>query len=736
MTNKIPKDFDWKSYLLYNADLVKNGIVSQSQAEQHYLIHGNKEDRVYSDKNRLKVLPKDFDWRIYNILNSDIGKFCNTKECSENHYMAYGHKENRQFRCSLTYDALNNLLNKQVNDRTNNYDSSIVLVNHESTLTGAPIFLQDFANWMCQYHSNVIFIDCFPNDHYVLDKNIQQYYHFNDPDKLKRILDCMHNLDIIYSNSLSPIIKSIETFKRYIHKTVFHLHECKEDIYRSISKVEDYDSLQYIVDNSYETIFVARNIINDCNIRNHKKVSLCPEFIGENRVDYILSLNQIDVESKEKITIGMCGTNCCRKNPELFVNLAVLNPDYNFVWIGADITNTYDNIPKNLKCIAETKDPYIHLKNIDYFLLTSLRDPCPIVVLENLLLNNKLILLHNNIKYEHNIEKLENTIIIKDHDNDPIKITKVLKQSNLNNRPNQTQKNQNYILDNFCYKPKYKNIQSNIKYNILLSYYNKNKNDIQDFVNIINARIVLDQNLNKIYVAVSGNDPHEISAYLKKNIKNSQEKLCLFQRANTGFDIGGLMDILSNYRIPIVEYITYIHNKDNDIWRQELYQILYSTDYYEYDTCVSKNYFLECELNDINREIFKQHQFMENAYHARFHYISGTCFKTRLSNLYPLFRNMEYIKTNLTNIEKDDSFWQKCMLDKELFDKNYKGRKDSIVYKEISEDARDTLIKTGSKNYFELLKHGKTGIPDYMFEHALERYIGYLITHNKNVKLI
>ena len=727
----IPINFDWKIYLEFNRDLTKNGILSQTQAEDHYIRHGNKENRVYSREGILTALPEDFDWRIYNILNPDIALRFNTKESSENHYRAFGHKENRQFRSSLTYEALSNLLhNQNINDNIDNTDSCIALINHESSLTGAPIFLQDLANWMCQYHSNIIFIDCVPNSHYKLNKNIRKYYYFKDANKLKNILDNLNNLDIIYSNSVNSIVESIDVFKKYIHKTVFHLHECREDIDRVLN-----NNLQYIVDNSYKTIFVAKNIAKNCNVDKHHKVSLCPEFIEKNRTDYILSQSQIDIKPKEKITIGMCGTNCHRKNPKLFASLARLNPEYDFIWIGADITQTIDS-PKNLKSIPETKNPYIHLNDIDYFLLTSKRDPCPIVVLENLLLNNKLILLHDNIRYEHDITKLENTIIIRDHNNDPIKITKALKESNLNKEPNQTKANQNYILENFCYKPRYKNTQENIKHNILLSYYNKHKNDIQDFINIINTRIVLDQNLNNIYIAISGDDTDIIAEHFRSKIKDSKEKLNILKRNNSGFDIGGLIDILSNYDIPSAEYVTYIHNKNNGLWKQELYKILYTTNYYEYDTCSSRSYFLKCESDDINRQILKQHSFMKNIANLNFSYISGTCFITKLSNLYSLRRNIEYIKTNLTNAAKNDSFWQQCMLNKELFDKNYKNRKDSLIYKHIDSDARDVFIETNSKNYFQLLEYGKTGIPDYMFEHALERYIGYLITHNKKVQLV
>jgi hypothetical protein len=52
----------------------------------------------------------------------------------------------------------------------------------------------------------------------------------------------------------------------------------------------------------------------------------------------------------------------------------------------------------------------------------------------------------------------------------------------------------------------------------------------------------------------------------------------------------------------------------------------------------------------------------------------------------------------------------------------------------MDSDSRDIFIKHKCKNYMELfLKFKKRGIPDLQFEHALERYIGYLISNKKNV---
>ena len=81
--------------------------------------------------------------------------------------------------------------------------------------------------------------------------------------------------------------------------------------------------------------------------------------------------------------------------------------------------------------------------------MTSTRDPCPIVVLESLLLDHKLILLEGNIRYEHPAEDLENVLVIKDHYLDNRIIAEKFSQLKLDTEFNKTHKNRDYILDNF-----------------------------------------------------------------------------------------------------------------------------------------------------------------------------------------------------------------------------------------------------------------------------------------------
>lgn len=46
----IPKNFDWKFYITYYADLAQAGINNEILAKHHYINHGRKENREYADK--------------------------------------------------------------------------------------------------------------------------------------------------------------------------------------------------------------------------------------------------------------------------------------------------------------------------------------------------------------------------------------------------------------------------------------------------------------------------------------------------------------------------------------------------------------------------------------------------------------------------------------------------------------------------------------------------------------
>jgi hypothetical protein len=110
---------------------------------------------------------------------------------------------------------------------------------------------------------------------------------------------------------------------------------------------------------------------------------------------------------------------------------------------------------------------------------------------------------------------------------------------------------------------------------------------------------------------------------------------------------------------------------------------------------------------------------------------------TQLKNLISLYDNYNYIQNHFTDINKNDIFWQQHMNDSTEFTSILTAINGCNHTSHMDIDSRDIYVKNNCKNYMELLiKHGKRGIPDLQFEHALERYIGYLICENKKIMVV
>jgi hypothetical protein len=119
----------------------------------------------------------------------------------------------------------------------------------------------------------------------------------------------------------------------------------------------------------------------------------------------------------------------------------------------------------------------------------------------------------------------------------------------------------------------------------------------------------------------------------------------------------------------------------------------------------------------------------------KFKYVQGTTFITKLDYLKPLYNLYNKIKPQFTTEQKNDIYWQKIMKNKEIFIKYYFQYQNDPLNSPIDWESQVVVGKSGVKNYIELLnKYGLNGIPDVQFEHAMERYLGYL-TCNKQHKL-
>lgn len=133
MAKTLPEYFDWEKYLKLNPDLDnKRNEVIKKYAINHYLNYGYYENRQYISyeqndfsNNKPKVLPSDFNWETYIILNSDLNeKYSeNIKNFAINHYLKYGYYENRKYNDYIEkknekeiYEE-ENLFYKYVNDK-------------------------------------------------------------------------------------------------------------------------------------------------------------------------------------------------------------------------------------------------------------------------------------------------------------------------------------------------------------------------------------------------------------------------------------------------------------------------------------------------------------------------------------------------------------------------------------------------------------------------------------------
>lgn len=91
----IPDDFDWQDYALLNPDLVPNGYQNQRMLTFHYLVHGRNEQ-----KKRFYKLeaPEGFEWRTYLALNADLpAAGIDTERDALIHYLTFGYHENRSY---------------------------------------------------------------------------------------------------------------------------------------------------------------------------------------------------------------------------------------------------------------------------------------------------------------------------------------------------------------------------------------------------------------------------------------------------------------------------------------------------------------------------------------------------------------------------------------------------------------------------------------------------------------
>jgi hypothetical protein len=203
---------------------------------------------------------------------------------------------------------------------------------------------------------------------------------------------------------------------------------------------------------------------------------------------------------------------------------------------------------------------------------------------------------------------------------------------------------------------------------------------------------------------------------------------------NKGWDIGPFL-IGLNFVKNQYDYVFCVHSKSNETWRDNLLNIKHINVLEKNcDTLITKSKYIDIDNNDRNLKILKDNERLFPHKNLKtWKYNSGKIFVSKCEFFDILLSNFNEIYELLTDENKNDKFWCEHMDDKKYYDSEFSRLENCPWNLPMTPLAHEMRKKYNARNYFELLKHGYRGIPDLQIEHAIERYIGYLICHNKDI---
>ena len=298
----------------------------------------------------------------------------------------------------------------------------VCVVCHEASLTGAPRIGFDIALFLAK-----------SNDVKLLVKKDGPLIDFAQYATLKpayRCLDTNHEIcdltyrervdhaigvlgevkpDLVYVNSVGSG-EWCEAAARVDIPVALHTHETRDSLPSLLSSVCAPNILQF----TGLLVGASQQAIDDIQSLTGTNVGRRLNFGIFVDSDTILSQSELAVEAPRNArgdaledgarrhVVAMCGLAQPRKGADIFFDLAVRLPQFDFVWIGpwAPPETPLNDAPyarfeslklANFFATGLTENPYAHLRTIDVLVLTSREDPNPLVVAEALVLGKKVV---------------------------------------------------------------------------------------------------------------------------------------------------------------------------------------------------------------------------------------------------------------------------------------------------------------------------------------------------------
>ena len=292
-------------------------------------------------------------------------------------------------------------------------EQTILLVNHDVTLYGANNYMYILFNHLKKNVYGVRIILC------EISYSIELFYKYNisyldvveyhsNPDLLVKICKYYEPIFIYlnsYNSTFEAIIKNIDR-----NKIILHSHEIKSNyaLNFKFNITPDFVVSDIIAKQYQES--QSRPLVQSPFLSNPQEIIK----LSKHYIDCSKIKNDFGYIDSQKINICMCGQLRPSKNYKLFIEVAKVFTQHNFIWIGGNESDKeyFANI-SNIYHIHFVANPYLYFKQIvDYFMLFSIEDPCPYVILENILLGTPIICWENNIFYDHRHELTKNTYVV------------------------------------------------------------------------------------------------------------------------------------------------------------------------------------------------------------------------------------------------------------------------------------------------------------------------------------
>jgi hypothetical protein len=428
--HNVPNNFDWVYYKKMNPDI---NIINYDSAIKHYKDHGYKENRVYSQFDSPKSeyiptinndinlieLPIDFDWKIYKNYNKDLS-FIKTEHESKKHYIEHGYKENRIYSNSNAnvnanvnleklYLELNSLIEKEniiknkrievenkyneylkkyiVNDILNNNIIENVIIKSENLNENANEITNEITNEIANEIANEIEIEN-ENANEILSIDIpneipNKIISINIPNEIPNISNEIPNIsneilkvdsnEIDISNEISDMSNEIfdlssnliihfiygldinETHSFEIYKylsivSAINIHNPKQVIFHYKNepfgiywdKLKEFNPNNFILKKIIEPKYPNKNIKHFSHKTDYLKLLILKEYGGLYLDIDTISINKLDITTCDLISIKH-GNNFGILSCFLYINnnndicIKILNE-----WI-----NTYTNFKNN-----------------------------------------------------------------------------------------------------------------------------------------------------------------------------------------------------------------------------------------------------------------------------------------------------------------------------------------------------------------------------------------------------